>query len=187
MKYIGKNVCYIQLRDLEFLRVIPLNIFNQIEWGNFCNEKLQIIRFAGEDSIEFFKKLDFIIDLSYYSKLTIEELEMEAQKIVEELASISTEWLSSSTEKRKEINERIEYGAYTKKLRYKLEALNNYIQNKDKIDNEFKNLNMDFSIYDMIEQDVNREKIMIPINCIINEEIIKINKTRKRTQNDQRN
>ena len=84
----GKEVVYVQLQDIMYLMndtdlSVPASIFvKTFGKTTIVNDKnrFNFLKFDKEDEVEFFKKLDFIIDYSEYRDLTDEGLEQAVKK-----------------------------------------------------------------------------------------------------------
>ena len=101
----GKEVVYVQLQDIMYLMndtdlSVPASIF--VKTFGIVNDKnrFNFLKFDKEDEVEFFKKLDFIIDYSKYRDLTDEGLEQAVKKFRTKANNIVDKWNSMTCEER---------------------------------------------------------------------------------------
>lgn len=104
----GKEVVYVQLQDIMYLMndtdlSVPASIFvKTFGKTTIVNDKnrFNFLKFDKEDEVEFFKKLDFIIDYSKYRDLTDEGLEQAVKKFGTKANNIVDKWNSMTSEER---------------------------------------------------------------------------------------
>ena len=102
----GKEVVYVQLQDIMYLMndtdlSVPASIFvKTFGKTTIVNDKnrFNFLKFDKEDEVEFFKKLDFIIDYSKYRDLTDEGLEQAVKKFGTKANNIVDKWNSMTSE-----------------------------------------------------------------------------------------
>ena len=105
----GKESVYVQMQDIMHLYhsdiPIPASIFTKIFNGIVIvdnSNRFDFVRFDEEYEVEFFRKLDFVLDYDYYKNLTDEQLDEEGQKLVEKSNQIAEKWNSMSPEEREQ-------------------------------------------------------------------------------------
>ena len=105
-----EEAVYVQIHDIMYLshetgRPIPASIFTKVCTTGVTivtdANRFEFVRFDDESDVEFFKKLDFIIDFDQYKDLTDEQLEEEAQKLETRANEIAKTWNSMSEEERR--------------------------------------------------------------------------------------
>lgn len=97
MKIIQDNAIYVQKVDLEFLkydaRILPENILKsifenpQIDLDDY--EKYDLFKFDEPQDVEFFQKLDFIVDYTVIQDYNNDELKKYAETCQNEFESIA--------------------------------------------------------------------------------------------------
>lgn len=106
MKIITKNAVYVQRNDMGFLEQTDLSIPASIFKKAFCNgvsiinddNRYEFIKFEEQSEIEFFKKLDWIIDYGSLKDLEEQKIMELGQKIVEQQKEIATKYNAMSDE-----------------------------------------------------------------------------------------
>lgn len=91
MRILRNNTIYVQKIDIEFLKytlhILPENVLNGIDLDDY--NKYDFIPFSNENDIEFFMKIDFIIDYSDYENMQMEKIKLKGESLVSELESIT--------------------------------------------------------------------------------------------------
>jgi len=129
MKIITNNAAYVQKNDLirimEFTLEMPASVMMKI-YGD--GEKIQItivddrnrydfVKFDQQHEMEFFEKLDWIVNWDEVKDLSEDEILELAYKINDEKNAVATRWNNMSTEER-ERNQKLhtEYEALDHKM-----------------------------------------------------------------------
>lgn len=108
----GKKVVYVQMKDLLYLAQeidlkIPAAVYTEVFEGLKIQNNtylMNFIRFEKEEEIQFFEKLDFIIDYNEYKNFSDKQIKREREVIEKRIEEIEKEWNYN-----KEINEEKEY------------------------------------------------------------------------------
>ena len=105
----GKECVYVQMQDIMHLHntdiPIPAPIFTKIFNGIVIvdnSNRFDFVKFDEEYEVEFFKKLDFVLDYDHYKDFTDEQLNEEAQKFVTKSNQIVEKWNSMSQEEQEQ-------------------------------------------------------------------------------------
>ena len=105
-----KEAVYVQMQDIMYLSnetdmPIPATIFEKVFSGVTIvtdANRFDFVKFEEEHEIEFFRKLDFVIDFDQYKDLTDEQLEEEAQKLGSKANDIAEKWNSMTEDERRQ-------------------------------------------------------------------------------------
>ena len=123
MKIFTENGVYVQKNDIAYLYhtdiPIPVVVFNKIySDGIFIvdsRNRNEFILFNEKDAIDFFSKINWILDYNIYKDLTIEELFKKYKKLCNQSVAVGIKYDSfSSSEKKQHIDllelyDRLEY------------------------------------------------------------------------------
>lgn len=114
----GKEVVYVQRHDMMYINSemdipIPasvfLKFFNGITIVDDSN-RFEFVKFEGEEAVNYFKELEFIIDFDHYKGFTDEQIDKEAEELAAKANEIAEKWNAMTKKKRKEnISLREEY------------------------------------------------------------------------------
>ena len=140
MKIIRKYTCYAELEDIEYLGVLPRNVVSEIKDRVFYSPFIKFIRFDKDESLDFFRQKGDIIDYDSICNLTDEELTIKINETKEKLDEYATRWLNASSRERKKLDNDTEYNLNSRTLKYTLESLTKYRNNKELYDREISNL-----------------------------------------------
>ena len=140
MKIIRKYTCYVELEDIEYLGVLPRNVVSEIKDRVFYSPFIKFIRFDKDESLDFFRQKEDIIDYDSICNLTEEELTIKINETKEKLDEYATRWLNASSREREKLDNDTEYNSNIKSLKYTLESLKKYRDNKELYDREISNL-----------------------------------------------
>ena len=96
----GKETVYVQMQDIMYLlnetdMPIPATILKNFFIGVTIvtdKNRFDFVRFEDEHEVEFFKKIEFIIDFDQYKGLTEKQIESEAQKLIIKANKIAEKW-----------------------------------------------------------------------------------------------
>lgn len=142
MKIIEKNKVYIQIKDLIYMEDIIIrlglkvntNIIDQC-YSNLNNETVKkdykYIKVIGKDAVDFFSKLDYIIDTKEFSKYSIKELEEYKQKLVIIKDGIISIYNKISNYDSSERHTNLQFEVYL--INYKLQDFDNYLNYRKRI------------------------------------------------------
>lgn len=106
----GKEKVYVQMNDIMFLMNgtdIPMpaqvisKVFKHVVVVNDSN-RFDFVGFDDKEVVEFFGKLDWVIDYNIYIKMSDEELSAEASKLAAEDNLIVDKYNSLNSNERKE-------------------------------------------------------------------------------------
>lgn len=107
MKLFRNNKVYVQMNDVMFAmnhsNSIPAVIINQIftDVVIVTNEnRMDFVSFDDKSAIDYFRKLDFVVDYDDYKDLDIEELDAKIKVLTETIDAISTKHNNLSREQR---------------------------------------------------------------------------------------
>jgi len=107
MKLFRNNKVYVQMNDVMFAmnhsNSIPAVVVNQIFKDVVIvtsDNRMDFVNFDDEVAINYFRKLDFVVDYDDYKDLSIEELDAKAGVLIEKLGVIANNYNSLSKEKR---------------------------------------------------------------------------------------
>jgi hypothetical protein len=104
----GKEKVYVQMNDITFLSTdidipIPASIFMKVFTGvtivNNSN-RFEFVEFEEPEEVEFFRKLDWIIDYKHYIGFLDEELEAEVEKTIKASNEIVEKYNAMSEKER---------------------------------------------------------------------------------------
>jgi|GEM_PF-2253702 len=114
MKLFRNNKIYVQMNDVMFAmnhsNAIPAVIVNQIfkDVVIVTNEnRMDFVSFDDKVAIDYFRKLDFIVNYDDYKDLSIEELDAKAEIILKKIKDIVDKYNNLSSKKIKENQELI--------------------------------------------------------------------------------
>lgn len=114
MKLFRNNKVYVQMNDVMFAmnhsNAIPLVIINQIFTGVVIvtnDNENDFVSFDDKAAIDYFRKLDFILDYDDYKDLSIEKLDAKAEIILKKIKDIVNKYNSLSSKKIRENQELI--------------------------------------------------------------------------------
>jgi hypothetical protein len=107
MKLFRNNKVYVQMNDVMFAmnhsNSIPAVIINQIFTDVVIvnnDNRMDFVNFDDKSAIDYFKKLDYIVDYDEHKDLSIEELDAKIKVLTDTLDTISTKHNNLSREKR---------------------------------------------------------------------------------------
>lgn len=109
MKIVTDNVAYVQKNDLIHLNQsgldIPASVYLKV-FGNGItiinnNNRYEFVKYEEKHEIEFFKKIDWMIDYFEVKNMTEDEIMAFASKINEEMGSIAEAYNSMSEDARR--------------------------------------------------------------------------------------
>lgn len=140
MKIIRNGVCFIEKEDLEFLGSLPDNIYSITIWDVSYSVRFNLLRYKSEEASQYFMKKNFILNYDDIKNLSKEELNKVKYESEKKLDELSLRWLISSKYTRDELNNDKKYNYNFKFLKYYIESLNKYINNKELYDEEISKL-----------------------------------------------
>ena len=131
MKILRNGKIYIDKNDLTYFERVPNFIFH--EFDNYFNyDKFMV--FSNSEAINYF--LDsFIINYDDVKKLTNDELKKKIEDLKKRLYLMKFNWLKSNYDVKKNLSLNIKRRAITKYLKYLLETLIYYKDNREYYDN----------------------------------------------------
>lgn len=129
--FINKKV-YVQVKDISFVmhmlsniniecpKSILIKFFNKVY---ICNDKnkYDFIEFETKEEIDYFKKLDFIIDYKDYKKISYDKMNKYIEDIGNELYILSDKFHDLKKEEQNKKYDR--YNALFEKKYYKMESI----------------------------------------------------------------
>lgn len=136
MKIIRNDVCYIERDDIDFIGTLPQKVCNIIQWDVYYSVKFNLLRLKDKESVQYFLDKNFILDYDKVKDLSIEELEKMKKEVENKLEHLSLKWLNASINISKKLDKDKEYNFDIKCLKYYIESINKYINNKELYDNE---------------------------------------------------
>ena len=136
MKIIRNGVCYIEREDIDFIGVLPQNICSVIQWDVYYSIKFKLLRLKDKESVQYFSNKDFILDYDMVKDLSTQELEKMRKEIENKFENLSLKWLNASINTREKLDKDKEYNFNVKSLKYYIESINKYINNKELYDRE---------------------------------------------------
>lgn len=105
----GVEVVYVQMNDLAMLThyedEIPASIFLQVFTDITIiddRNRWEFQRFVDPDTIEFFKKADWVVDYKFYRHMKEDEIMGHGQVMADELNAVANEYNSYTEEERKD-------------------------------------------------------------------------------------
>ena len=140
MKIIRNGVCYIEREDIDFIGVLPQNICSVIQWDVYYSIKFKLLKLKDKESAQYFSDKDFILDYDMVKDLSTQELEKMRKEIENKLENLSLKWLNASINTREKLDKDKEYNSNVKSLKYYIESINKYINNKELYDREISTL-----------------------------------------------
>ena len=140
MKIIRNGVCYIEREDIDFVGVLPQNICSVIQWDVYYSIKFKLLKLKDKESVQYFSDKDFILDYDMVKDLSTQELEEMRKEIEDKLEHLSLKWLNASINTREKLDKDKEYNFNIKSLKYYIESINKYINNKEIYDSEISTL-----------------------------------------------
>lgn len=93
-----------------------------------------------KESVQYFSDKDFILDYDMVKDLSTQELEEMRKEIEYKLKHLSLKWLNASINTREKLDKDKEYNFNIKSLKYYIESINKYINNKEIYDSEISTL-----------------------------------------------
>ena len=140
MKIIRNGVCYIESEDIDFIGVLPQNICSVIQWDVYYSIKFKLLKLKDKESAQYFSDKDFILDYDMVKDLSTQELEKMRKEIENKLEHLSLKWLNASINTREKLDKDKDYNFNIKSLKYYIESINKYINNKELYDSEISTL-----------------------------------------------
>ena len=140
MKIIRNGVCYIEREDIDFIGVLPQNICSVIQWDVYYSIKFKLLKLKDKESAQYFSDKDFILDYDMVKDLSTQELEKMRKEIENKLENLSLKWLNTSINTREKLDKDKDYNFNIKSLKYYIESINKYINNKELYDSEISTL-----------------------------------------------
>ena len=140
MKIIRNGVCYIEREDIDFIGVLPQNICSVIQWDVYYSIKFKLLKLKDKESAQYFSDKDFILDYDMVKDLSTQELEKMRKEIENKLENLSLKWLNASINTREKLDKDKDYNFNIKSLKYYIESINKYINNKELYDSEISTL-----------------------------------------------
>lgn len=130
----GKETVHVQMQDIMYLvnetdisvpDVITQRIITDVNSADITR-RLEFIKFEEDEVVEFFKKIEFIIDFNKYQKMNYEQIAGEIEQTEKKGNKILNKW-NSMNEVEKEENGKFfdEYCniCYMKKFLYEISAI----------------------------------------------------------------
>ena len=130
MKIIRNGICYIEREDIDFIGVLPQNTCSVIQWDVYYSIKFKLLRLKDKESVQYFSDKDFILDYDMVKDLSTQELEEMRKEIEDKLEHLSLKRLNASINTREKLDKDKEYNFNIKSLKYYIESINKYINNK---------------------------------------------------------
>lgn len=100
----GREVVYVQMQDIMQLNqsdmFIPASIYSKGITIVDDSNRFKFVRFDNEQEVDFFKKIDFILDYDYYKNFTDRQLDKEWKKYAIQANEIAKRWNSISPNER---------------------------------------------------------------------------------------
>lgn len=134
MKIIRNNKIYVQKNDIMFAfnhsNAIPLVIINQFFRGIVIvddSNRMDFVSFEDKSAIDYFNKLDYIINYDDYKDMFIEELDQKIKELVIRRSKIVNKYNSLSPKKRRQNFDL--FNEY-EKLEYVLDYLDEFRKSK---------------------------------------------------------
>lgn len=111
----GKEVVYVQVQDLMYIDstvpVIPATI-----WESICQKLLgdegkvfvtdanrfDFVRFECEEEVDYFKKMDFIVDFNEYKNYTDKQMFEACNKFIKKANDLEKTWSNMSEAEKKQ-------------------------------------------------------------------------------------
>lgn len=140
MKIIRKYTCYVELEDILYLGVVPDDVLSEIKNKVYYSPFIKFIRFEKEESLKYFKKKKEIINYDSICNLSNDELDTKISEISVKLNNYSSKWLEASKQEREKLDNDNPYNSNIKSLKYMLESLKKYKDNRELYDKEIKQL-----------------------------------------------
>ena len=137
MKIIRNGICYIEREDIDFIGVLPQNICSVIQWDVYYSIKLKLLKLKDKESVQYFSDKDFILDYDMVKDLSTKELKEMRKEIEDKLEHLS---LNASINTREKLDKDKEYNFNVKSLKYYIESINKYVNNKEIYDSEISTL-----------------------------------------------
>ena len=110
----GQETVYVQMQDILYLVhesnvSVPASIFEKVfsVGAVFVTDanRFDFIRFEEEHEVDFFKKLEFVIDYDQYKDFSEEQLIAEVKKLEDKANEIAEKWNDMTSEERRENSE----------------------------------------------------------------------------------
>ena len=110
----GQETVYVQMQDILYLVhesnvSVPASIFEKVfsVGAVFVTDanRFDFIRFEEEHEVDFFKKLEFVIDYDQYKDFSEEQLIAEVKKLEDKANGIAEKWNDMTSEERRENSE----------------------------------------------------------------------------------
>lgn len=131
MKIITNEKVYVQRNDistlLHFSNTLPNEVVNEVFSDVFIctlNNRHEFMEFSNPNTIEYFKKLDYILDYDEVKDLSVEDLNKLYLSVDKEISNLLIEFENLSTEEQEK-----KYAYYVNIINlknYKLSSINDY-------------------------------------------------------------
>lgn len=136
MKIIRDEVCYVEKEDILFIGTFPPEVVEELPV--FIEAKY--VKFENNESIEYWKQKECVLNYDEVSCLTDEELTIAITETYKKLERLSGKWLYASEYYRRNLDRNHEYNQQIKVLKYLLKMLKGYQCNRKQYDTEFNQL-----------------------------------------------
>lgn len=140
MKIIRNGICYIEREDIDFIGVLPQKVCDVIQWDVYYSIKFKLLKLKDKESVQYFLDKDFILDYDMVKDLSTQKLEEMRKEIADKLEHLSLKWLNASVNTREKLDKDKEYNFNIRSLKYYIESINKYINNKELYDSEISTL-----------------------------------------------
>jgi len=132
MKIFTKNSVYVQKNDIVYLNTydlpIPASIFTKVFGKNITiindSNRYEFVRFDNQTEIDFFQKMDWIIDYNELKDLNEKDIVDITQNIITKINNMITEF--NSMQKKDKINN-MNMLIQCELLKYKVNSLSDFI------------------------------------------------------------
>ena len=107
----GKEVVYVQVQDIMYLDstvpVIPASIYLKLlgdEGKVFVTDanRFDFVRFESEEEVDYFKKMDFIVDFNEYKNYTDKQMYEVCNKFIKKANELEKAWSEMSDAEKKQ-------------------------------------------------------------------------------------
>lgn len=134
----GKEVVYVQMHDIMELNqrdlLVPASIYTKVYKDSVIivdnSNRFEFVRFDEAYEVEFFKKLEFILDYDKYKDMNEDELQGEWDKLAIKVDEIAEKWNSMSKEERADNENLLEEYDNLKHMLYFLSVIYSIKNNK---------------------------------------------------------
>lgn len=140
MKIIRNGICYIEREDIDFIGALPQKVCNVIKWDVYYSIKFKLLKLKDKKSVQYFSDKDFILNYDMVKDLSTQELEKMKKEIEVKLDHLSLKWLNASINTREKLDKDRQYNFNIKSLKYYIDSINKYINNKELYDTEISTL-----------------------------------------------